>query len=120
MKFNETKAILKLAENTQDEDLKAFLVKHYLSDEEQEEQKEEKQEAKKEEAQETKEEKKEEKETSKEDEILKTLGILAKEIKDIKEKQPKLKSFGAQPKVGEGKESSDFDSIFANLTKTQS
>ena len=48
--------------------------------------------------------------------LLEGFETLAQEIKSIKEKQPKLKDFGAKQKQGEGKEVNDFDTLFGNLT----
>lgn len=44
---------------------------------------------------------------------------LVNDVKDIKEKQPKMQSFGAKQKQGEGKEQNDFNTLFANLTRGQ-
>jgi len=47
--------------------------------------------------------------------LLEQMGVLAQEVKTLKEVQTKTTSFGAKPKQGEGKSGSDFDDIFKNL-----
>jgi len=47
--------------------------------------------------------------------LLEQMGVLAQEVKTLKEVQTKTTSFGAKPKQGDGKSSTDFDDIFKNL-----
>lgn len=113
-----TKAI-KLVSGLTDEEKQEFAEFFKQEEEEVETKVEEKEEVKKEVKKE--EPKKEEKVDfeSKFNELLEITTGLAKEVKDLKEKQPKLDSFGAKQKQGEGKETNDFNDLFNKLTQTQ-
>lgn len=88
-----------------------------LFKEEQEEQKEEKKETKQEEKKEKQEDKKEEKQE--ETEIEKLFNKMNEKISILTDKVEKMKPFGAKQKQQTGKDSSEFDDLFAGLRSKQ-
>ena len=120
MKFNETKAILKLAKNTEDEKLKEFLNKHYLADDEEPEKEVKVEDKPKQEpeAEKPKEEPKKEEEKKEPQPNYVTQGDLEKLMKEMSEKFDNLtkdvqksQPFGSKAKPKEPKEQTEMDKL---------